>query len=288
MGAAGIAATGATAATSPAQGGIGEDCLIDWPEATDVRIDISDDVPEVADAVPASGDIVVFVPGWLNDDVIDAIDINGATLAAALEEGLADEGYQGHVAVAMWDSTTLWSLAKWRADAAGSTLSTWIEDSADQYDSITLIGHSLGARVALQALSELSEASVESVALLGGAVDPDTVCDEYYDGIEQSVVYDVYNYHTGDDGTVCSLYAIREFTEAIGCSGKACGGGWFSSGGSAPANYEEVDLTGEVDGHCGYLKPNSMDFSGRNCLDDIVDNQLSEYTEIDDCWWFCW
>lgn len=286
MGAAGVAAAGGSAATGSAAGGsLGDDCLVDWPPELGTRIDVAGNQPDESGTVPHSGDLVVFVPGWLNEDVIDAIDINGSHLANALDEALRDEGYTGKTVVAMWDSMTLWSLAKSRADDAGKTLATWLDWNAMDYDSVTLVAHSLGARVTLKALNELQWESVDSVALLGGAVDPDAVCEDYEAGIEDFVDHEVYNYHSEDDGTVCNLYAIRELESAIGCSGSECDGSgwqWWRDESEPPANFENVDVTGRVEGHCGYLKPAAMDNQGENCIDDVVDNQLSEYADVDD------
>lgn len=286
MGAAGVAAAGGSAATGSAAGGsAGGDCLVDWPSELGARIDVVGDQPDESGTVPHSGDLVVFVPGWLNEDVIDAIDINGSHLANALDEALREEGYTGETVVAMWDSTTLWSLAKSRADDAGETLATWLDWNAMDYDSVTLVAHSLGARVTLSALNALEWESVDSVALLGGAVDPDSVCEDYEAGIGDHVDTQVYNYHTEDDGTVCDLYAIRELESAIGCSGSACDGSgwqWWRDESEPPENFQNVDLTGQVEGHCGYLKPSSMDDQSENCIDDVVANQLAEYAAVDD------
>ncbi len=269
-GAAGLAATSEPGSAGALTGG----CIDDWPAATDDRIQLADDEPAVSADIPDSGDVVIYVHGLFGDDLLDSVDINGANQAAALDNALSEEGIEQPTIAAMWNSSTTWTVAKWRADDAGETLAMWLEANRSDYNSVTLVAHSLGVRVTLVALSELADTdvTVDSVALLGGAVNPDTVCEEYKDGIESSVSETVYNYHSEDDGIVCNIYAIREFTSAVGCGGADCSGGWFSSGSDRPDNYEEVDLTGEVTAHCDFFKPDSLE-SG-TAVGELVDRQL--------------
>lgn len=305
-GAAGVAAVGGTAATGSAAADYEQDgCLFGWPDELGARINIADDEPVETGAVPNSGDLVVFVPGWLNQDTIDAIDINGSHLANTFDDALRDEGFTGESVVAMWDSTTIWTHAKLRSDDAGETLATWLEWNSDAYDSVTLVGHSLGGRVVLEALTHLEWVTVDSVALLGAAVDFDAACEDYEDVIEEKVDREVYNYHTEDDSTVCTIYSIREFNSAIGCGGGDCDGSswrWWLDEGELPENFVNVDKTGQVLDHCAYVKTQSMDYEGGSCVPDIVEDQLSEYMDIEDsddgddgddnddsssCWLFC-
>lgn len=272
IGTVGATATlGTAAAGSETQGKNGDCVSSDWPDPIGARIDLHDDEPVESGDMPDSGDIVIFVHGWLADDVFGSIHTNGTTMAHGLHQALEEEGFSGNTIAAMWDSLTLWSTAKRRADRDGKTLATWLDNNAWRYDSVTLVAHSLGSRVSLVALQEVTRGTVDSVALLGGAVHPDTVCDEYKDGIEDAVEDKVYNYHTEADGTVCNTYAIREGGPAIGCEGSDCDAGFFSE---RPTNFEDVDMTGKTYGHCGYLKPTSMDFEGRSCAPEIVDKQF--------------
>ena len=275
---AGAAAVGVTASNGTAEAGVltGGCATSDWPAATDDRIEIDGNSPVERGEIPAWGDLVIYVHGLFGDDLLDSIDINGANQAAALDQALSEQGVHTPVVAAMWNSSTTWTVAKSRADSAGETLAQWLEANRWRYGSVTLVAHSLGARVTLTALSELAGTgvTVDSVALLGGAVDPDTACEDYYHGIETSVTGSVYNYHSGDDGIVCTVYAIREFGSAIGCNGSDCSGGWFSDDGELPTNFEDVDLTGDVTGHCNFLKPESMDFDDESAVPDIIERQF--------------
>lgn len=280
MGAAGAGAAGLTGASQTAEAGLlFGDCAIKWPDDIDARIDVDGAAPAPNGAMPESGDLLLFIHGWLSEDIFDSIPVDGANQAAAFEQALDELDFEGTTAAVMYDSTTLWGLAKHNADSAAETLAAWLEENAHNYDSIHLAGHSLGTRVALQTLANLESTTVTSTALLGGAVDPDTICSEYKQAIETGVEERVYSYHTDDDAMVCTLYAIREFTSGVGCTGADCSGGWFSDGGELPSNYEDVDLTGTTEGHCNYYKPESMDFDGESAVPEIARRQLPELTD---------
>lgn len=271
MAAVGATAVGASAASDRvAAGTITGGCVDDWPDPIEDRIDISGDEPVEHGDVPSSGEFVIYVHGLFSEDVLDSIDINGANQAAAVEQALEERGVDQPVVAAMWDSTTDWWTAKDRADEAGKTLATWIDDN-HWFADITIIGHSLGSRVTLKALNELSGwfTSIESAALLGGAVDPDTVCSQYQGGIEGRVDDTVYNYHSGDDDIVCTIYAIAEDDSGIGCVGADCNPDDIDS-------FEQVDLTGDVLGHCNYHKPDGMDFNGTSAMEEIYENHFED------------
>lgn len=101
---------------------------------------------------------------------------------------------------------------------------------------------------------------LENVSLIGGAVDPDSVCKgaEYGDGIANSAEA-VYDYHSENDEVVCDVHALSEGTSGIGCVGSECDG-------NAPANFTDVDVTDSVDAHCNYGKPDI------GCVPEIVSN----------------
>ena len=280
---AGAGAAGLTAASQPAEAGfLFGDCTITWPDDIEARIDVDGDEADPNEAVPDSGDLFLFVHGWLSEDVFDSIPVDGANQAAAFEKALDEVDFSGTVGAVMYDSTTLWTVAKRNADRAAETLAAWLDANAHHYDSIHLAGHSLGTRVTLQTLTNLEEASITSAALLGGAVNPDTICSTYDDAITNHVDDSVYNYHTDDDAMVCTLYAIRELTSGVGCNGADCDGGFFSADADLPDNFEEVDLTGTTTGHCNYYKPESMDFDGESAVPEIARRQVPDLTDVAD------
>lgn len=254
--------------------------LTDWPTKLDERIDLAGTEPVESGDFPDSGELVVYVHGFLGQGRFDSISASGAHQAAAFRQALSDEfeerpGPPPAVVVGRWNSSTSWPRAKRGADAAGARLVSWIESASRQYDSLTLVGHSLGARVVLVALNELTEATVDSVALLGAAVAPDAVCHEYRAGIESSVEGRVYNYHSENDRVVCRFYRIGEIHPGLGCRGSDCSGGLFSAAGSLPVNYTDVDVSGRVFDHLAYYKPPEYG-SGGSCVPLFVAKQLGE------------
>jgi pimeloyl-ACP methyl ester carboxylesterase len=270
MGAAGTGAVGLSAATEDgAAGVITGGCLGEWPEPTDTSVYIDGETPDEEGPVPADGDLVVYVHGLFGEDIVDEIDaFNGLNQATALEMALGEQGVDTPVVAAMWDSTTGWWTAKERADEAGEVLADWLVANRADYDSLVVLGHSLGARVTLVALEQLADTdtSITSAGLFGGGVDPDTVCDEYATGIEASVDEGVYSYHSTGDNVVCWVYAVPEFTPALGCEGSDCD--------PLPAGFTDVDVTDAVTGHCNYLKSTSLVDIGGNAVPELVDNQF--------------
>jgi pimeloyl-ACP methyl ester carboxylesterase len=265
VGTAGLAATSEDAAAGAITGG----CLVDWPEAIDAAVYLDDDEPDEDGPIPEDGDLVIYVHGLFGEDIVDEINaFNGLNQATALEMALSNQGVDVPLIAGMWDSTTGWWTAKGRADEAGQTLATWLEANRENYDSLVVVGHSLGARVTLVALNQLADTdiTVTSAGLLGGGVDPDTVCDEYATGIEESIEEGVYSYHSEGDGVVCWVYAVPEWTPALGCEGSGCDG--------LPEGYVDVDVSDDVTGHCNYLQPTSLVDNGSNAVPELVDNQF--------------
>lgn len=274
MSVAGTGAVGIGVASERGEAGaITGDCAVaDWPDPISQRIDLDGDEPKESGGLPNGGNLVIYVHGLFGEDVISSIDeFNGLNQATALREALRDEGVDTPVVAGMWDSTTLWWTAKRRADSAGKRLADWLESNRESYDSVVVVGHSLGGRVTLAALSELAarggETTITSAALFGAGVDPDTVCNEYEAGIDTSVEEGVYSYHSEGDNVVCLVYAIAEWTSGLGCRGSDCG--------DVPENFVDVDMTGTVDGHCNFLKPASMSYDGGSAVPEMVTRQFA-------------
>ncbi|MXR52066.1 DUF726 domain-containing protein [Halovenus sp. WSH3] len=248
--------------------------LTDWPTELDRRIDLTAEPAVETDDVPGEGELVVYVHGFLGQGRLDIARMSGAHQAAALQEALRLEFESRDreppvVAAAMWDSSTTWTRAKGRSVRAGEQLADWLDG---QTQPIHLVGHSLGSRVALEALRNDPGDCLESVALLGAAVDPDSVCHRYRPAIE-SVDGPVYSYHSENDTLVCRLYRVGELSAGLGCRGSDCRGGLLRSSGRLPSNYTDVDVTDQVLRHLDYYKP-AEHTAGGNCVGELVDNQL--------------
>ncbi|ELY59855.1 hypothetical protein C491_05786 [Natronococcus amylolyticus DSM 10524] len=222
----------------------------DWLEAPAdyPEIDLTDAEPAAENLEDVGEEFVVFVHGWLG---LESSTDQANTLREALEQNGSDQP----VVAASWEAD---SHNYWRAEntteTAGERLAAWLEDEADDA-TVHLVGHSLGGRACLEALAAL-ESPVETVSLLGTAADDDAVCTAgaYGPGIEHGADA-VYNYHSGNDASVCYGYDVQSFSSGLGCAGSDCGGGWFRSGSSCPENYVDVDVTDGVGDHCAYAKP---------------------------------
>ncbi|WP_136717420.1 alpha/beta fold hydrolase [Halorientalis salina] len=214
---------------------------------TDQNYDVEGDL--------GSGELLLFVHGWNNDDANDD-DVNSAyECQLALEQN----GYGGNVAAYSWDSDKGdswdlgWSTAKDIAEKNGPKLANFVTDRSGP---VRLVGHSLGARVAIFALQSLEDDfgaadAVESVTLVGGAIARDAPSldagwfdSEYGDHIEYATrQFD--NFYADDDEVLEYVFETREFEDAVGEKG---------IDGPAPDNYTDVDVTAGIDAHGDYYK----------------------------------
>lgn len=249
-----VGVVGVGGASNSASAGEVKDCT-DWPvnaPADYPTVDLTDE-PWESNVPHGVGEICVYVHGW---NGMKSSDDQAYTYETALNQN----GYGQPVVTARWDSDTLnfWG-AESNADTAGERLADWIRDyrAANPGTTIRLTGHSLGSRASLATLKALGgDQVVDTVTLLGAAVDDDTVCDEYASGIQHSAGT-VYNYHSRDDDTVCTLYGLQTWGSGLGCEGADCDG-------STPGNYVDQDVTDDVDGHCNFMRPDI------GCVSQIV------------------
>lgn len=218
-----------------------------------VNVEYAGDVPGVH--VPAADELLVFVHGWNNDAEGAACTFGEA--AATFER----EGYGDPVVGYAWDADHGWDDATEIAARNGPKLAAFTRAYADANPNATVryVAHSLGARVALEALTELRDRDrvddVASVSILGGAVDDDAVSTTgpYGDAIAAAAGR-VDNYWMPDDDTLNWAYGLVEWDDAIGNAG--CEG-------TPPANYADHEV-GYVSGHSGYYGPDG-------CVHEVVD-----------------
>ncbi|MXV63192.1 alpha/beta hydrolase [Natronorubrum sp. JWXQ-INN-674] len=267
VGGAGLA--GATG-TASASGFTGCDDWVNAP-AEYPELDLTSSNPsasnfdDIEDEDEDEDEFVVYVHGWRGLET-------STDQAETLREALEESDYDGPVVAASWDADT---LNYWRAESttetAGHRLALWL--ASDRVDleetTVRLVGHSLGGRVCLEALTALGgDATVESVALVGTAADDDAVCTDgqYAYGIDASAET-VANYHSENDDAVCYGYDVQSLSSGLGCAGSDCEAGLLTDdSGSLPENYTDVDVTDEVAGHCDYIKP------GVGCVPQLVDD----------------
>nr|WP_239639525.1 DUF726 domain-containing protein [Halobiforma nitratireducens] len=249
----GVAGLGAATDTTSATGFTGCDDWLDAPAAYP-EIDLTRANPTASNVDPLEDEdeYVVYVHGWRGLET-------STDQTHTLEQAFEDEGYDSPVVAAAWEADTVnYWRAESRTETAGRRLASWLSTVADaEVETIRLVGHSLGGRVCLETLRSLSDGAVESVSLLGTAVDDDSVCTDgrYAYGIE-TAANEVYNYHSENDDSVCYGYDIQSLSSGLGCGGADCGDGWIGDDpGTTPNGYADVDVTDAVEDHCGYGKP---------------------------------
>lgn len=168
-------------------------------------------------------------------------------------------GWEGSVAAFWWDSSNKsallyrslrpahWHMVKWRAKHTGKShfASTLAPLRGQQ---LTIVAHSLGARVAFYGLmaSERHEVSVENLVLLGGAVRRSK--GEWGDVIER-VDSGVYNLYNRDDRVLHTYFKLAEFR-----SHSACGQKPLQVGGAKVRNINVTELIARqgLSDHAGY------------------------------------
>ncbi len=226
---------------------------------------------------PCPDEIVIYVHGFQNDEQ-DAID-NFNTAKKSLEKN----GYTGPVIGFSWDSDTGpldFDDAKMIAEKNGKKLAQFIVDYKLKCPDtkVRLIGHSMGARVILNALQSLhgnatwntNNWKVATVHVVGAAVDNEEVSknDGFGNAIEDEVG-DFYNKFNYEDNVLSRWYWPEEGDQALGEDGA-------QKGIPLPSNYHEEDVTKEVgDNHSGYS--GTLDRNGNLTDDGIMDKVVDDW-----------
>lgn len=208
--------------------------------------------------------VTVFVHGWnLNED-------QGRNAAFTCDQALSDNDFDSFAISYNWDADEGrdigrgWKAAKQIASRNGPKFANWITDFAENDGrTLRIIAHSLGARVVASALATLDEwnstDSVEAVALLGGAIDDESVeTDEEYGGPIENTTGQFDNYHKVDDDVLAWAYSSAEFDSAVGQYG-------IEDEDDAPDNYSDHDVTDSVRNHRSYFVP------GEGCIPQVVE-----------------
>ena len=200
----------------------------------------------------AGAELVVVIPGWTNDDA-------GArwTLSRA-REGLAAAGYDEPAVGYAWDADRWWPGARRAATLNGPKLARFTREyaAANPGVAIRYVAHSLGARVALSALATLAaedRTPVDSVSLLGAAVDAGSVARDGRFGAALSAADRVESFRMPTDGVLSLAYPSAEGHAALGAVGIR---------GEPPANYGERVVS--VPDHLAYATP-------AGCLERVVE-----------------
>jgi esterase/lipase superfamily enzyme len=207
-------------------------------------------------------EVVLFVHG-LGADAESARDQTyTARLGLAATGATADDGPP--VVGYSWASDADWGPAKRTADANAAPLADWLAAWADgDGRPVHLFAHSLGARVTGAALRELADRGradvLASASLFGGAIPSDSVAvDGRYGSAIAALDAPVSNFHSRNDRVLGWVYRASDRTRAVGHVG-------LPASASAPAGYEDVDVTDAVADHYSYFEPEE------GCLPRVVD-----------------
>lgn len=146
----------------------------------------------------ASEDVVWYVPGWMRTKSPHGTDWRAFTNAFPT----ARHVFKG------WDGNRMWGTAVKNADAHAAVLADEVAAlSPDERRSLTLLGHSLGARQVVHALAILAKRGIKvrSAVLLAAAIpDDDPDLDEMGLGSELPVIA----LCNPDDVTLKYVYAV--------------------------------------------------------------------------------
>lgn len=237
---------------------------------------------------------VVYVHGFQNDQ-------NSAIQNFSLaKRSLESVGYTRPLIGYSWDSDTsfldgpqIWNVGKSIANQNGLKLAKFLLDLKTVCPSMTvrLMGHSLGSRVILSALTSLKDDqtwrdkgfSVASVHLVGAAVAneevstvPTSILQPPFGEAIEEVVCEFHNKYSPEDDVLETLFVAAERDVALGETGA-------EEGIQLPANYHEENVAAEIiattegtvpgDNHSGYIGVTEGDsLTDDGAIDRIVDD----------------
>lgn len=203
----------------------------------------STDYETAGEEFPWGGEeLVVYVHGW---DLNYACGILEAQQMAEVFEDIW--WYNPNVVGLTWDSSLHWVRATALARQNGPKLAAFLYQYAHWYPhtAIRLIGHSLGALIIAEALSELrawnSERIVDSVVFLAGAIlARDVAKAGDYGPTFESQTGGVYNFWNAEDSLLGRLFRTYQSRPAVGSNGVD---------GDPPLTYSDYEVTEWIDGH---------------------------------------
>ena len=235
------------------------------------------EIPGLTGISPAPADLFVIIHG-LNNSSAKAIYKFGIARDSLRKPG---NGFRGGIVGFSWDADTSkdpfgatgYHFAKAHAVANGPKLARFLADykARNPRSKVRLLGYSMGARVALEAVHALATdpafagfaGKIDSLHLVGAAVDNEEVeTDERYGKPIEKKVVTLINYYSPRDDKLGKYYRVTDGDRALGRSD-------IEHADRKPVNYRSRDVqselkaegdTGDVDeagqpgdNHSGYL-----------------------------------
>ncbi|MCB1221899.1 MAG: DUF726 domain-containing protein [Planctomycetales bacterium] len=197
-------------------------------------------------------DIIVIIHGFNNSAAKASVKFHTA------EMSLRSCGFEGEIVGYSWDAdtqkdpfgTTGYHEGRRNAVANGARLASFVADCRERLPGtrIHLVGYSMGARLALEALVAMEDGEqfpqaalqVDSVHLVGAAVDNEEVelRERYGRAIERHCGFLV-NYYSAEDNALGMFFPLKEADRALGESD-------IEHPADAPANYRSIDVSDEL------------------------------------------
>jgi Protein of unknown function (DUF726) len=208
-----------------------------WHTPTDY---VASDIPGCSPA----REIVIHTHGWgiTEEQAIDRFNV--------VKKSLNSLGYTQPIIGFTWDADLFWNNAVNAAEENGHKLAQFILDYkiACEHANIRLVGHSLGARVVLNALDSLYDNEiwtergykVASVHLMGAAVNPIEVSTVYFGTSIRNVADEFHNKFSPQDDMLEGFYYSVHRHRALGEVGA------LNIGIPLSPNYEEEDVAIEI------------------------------------------
>lgn len=212
-------------------------------ERTPARFEVHGLVPGLATGAACAQDVIIVVHGF-NNSSDKALNRFGVA-----RDALKKNGFDGVVIGFSWDadtqldpfSATGYRSAKGHTEGNGPLLADMIEDlkRACPGMRVSVIGYSMGARLALEALLTL-ESKVDVVYLVGAAVDNEEVeLGERYGKAIETKAGRVVNFFSPNDSKLGSIFAVKEADRALGKHD-------IEHKDRAPKNYAGVNVMSEL------------------------------------------
>lgn len=163
--------------------------------------------------------------------------------------------------------------AKNRASAVSPRVGRWVGDMNLHCNSLDIMAHSMGVRVALLALEGFPANTVRNVFTMAAAVDNESIQqDEQYYSSTQSCTQ-TYVFHSKNDPVLKRAYQWFEFNNALGCTGPEDPSDIIQNS----PNVKVINSKRVINRHGGYKNSGAV---YRYINDELAGNPHGQYSAI--------